>query len=473
MKRILLVSFCSILLASAPAWAADPVLKSTAEDQTGVEVTVYNVDIGLVKEIRKLRLPVGKGEMRFMDVAAHIQPVTVHVKSLNHPEGLAVLEQNYEYDLMSPAKLLDKFVGKKIKLIEWKQFQDRKETVEATLLSNNQGPIYRVGSEIFLGHPGFQVLPEIPENLIAKPTLMWLFENSVQEPHTLEVSYLTGQIRWQADYVLLLNQDDTAADLSGWVTVDNRSGATYKEAKLKLIAGQIHRAADRRQVDRYPAGAKQKMARSADFVEQAFFEYHIYDLQRPTTIKEMQTKQISLLEAEGAKTQKELLVYGIQTYFNYRYQERLEKQPVKVFVKFRNSKENHLGMPLPEGVVRVYKKDPKGQIQFIGEDRITHTPKDEEVKLEIGEAFDVVAERKQTDYRQITSGLHESEWEITLRNHKEEEVTVGIVEPLYGNWKVIESTHPPIKVDAFTLRFDAKVPKDGEVKVRYRIQVGL
>lgn len=473
MKRILLVSFCSILLVWTPAWAADPVLKSTAEDQTGVEVTVYNADVGLVKDVRKVRLPAGKGELRFMDVAAHIQPVTVHVISLNRPEELAVLEQNYEYDLMSPAKLLDKFVGKKVKLVEWKQFQDRKDTVEATLLSNNQGPIYQVGNEIYLGHPGIQVLPEIPENLIAKPTLMWLFENSSEEPHTLEVSYLTGQIRWQADYVLLLNQDDTAADLSGWVTVDNRSGATYKEAKLKLIAGQIHRAQERQLALYAPAMQREQAARADAFVEQAFFEYHIYDLQRPTTVKDMQTKQISLLEAEGAKTQKELLVYGIQSYFSYKYQERMEKQPVKVYVKFKNSKENHLGMPLPEGVVRVYKKDPKGQIQFIGEDRITHTPKDEEVKLEIGEAFDVVAERVQTDYRQITTELHESEWEITLRNHKEEEVTVGIVEPLYGNWRVIESTHPHTKVDAFTLRFDVKVPKDGEVKVRYRIQVGL
>ena len=460
----------------AVALAADsPVFKSTAEDQTAVEVTVYNSNMALIKDVRKVQLPAGEGELRFMDVASSIMPVTVHVKSLNQPDAFTVLEQNYEYDLMSPAKLLDKYVGEKIKLIEWKEYQDRKDTVEATLLSTNNGNIYRIGNEIYLGHPGVHVLPEIPENLIAKPTLMWLYGSQAKEPHTLEVSYLTNNMTWAADYVLVLNQTDTAGDLAGWVTVDNQSGAAYKSAKLKLVAGEVHRAP--------PKGARpeayyddrpltSKMAQEG-FVEQAFFEYHIYDLQRPTTIKENQTKQIGFLEAGGAKTEKELLVHGIRSYFTYRYEEQMEKQPVKVYVKLKNSKENQLGMPLPEGVVRVYKKDLQGQLQFIGEDRVEHTPKDEEVKLEIGEAFDVVAERKQTDYKQITSGLHESEWEITLRNHKEEEITVGIVEPLFGNWQVISNTHPYTKVDAFTLRFDVKVPKDGEVKVVYRVRVGL
>ena len=216
-------------------------------------------------------------------------------------------------------------------------------------------------------------------------------------------------------------------------------------------------------------------ARAADsaFVEQAFFEYHIYDLQRPTTLKDMQTKQIGLLEAEGAGMTKEYLVHGIQNYYTYRFEQRIEKQPVKVYVKFKNSKENHLGMPLPAGTVRVYKRDGSGQLQLLGEDRLDHTPKDEEVTLEIGEAFDIVADRVQTDYQQVTSGLHESEWEITLRNHKQEPVTVGLVEPVFGNWEVLQSSHPYVKADAHTLRFDIPVPKDGEVKVRYRVRIGL
>lgn len=468
------MTLVAIVATPAAAMAADSaVFKSTADDQTAVEVTVYNSNMALIKDIRKVQLPAGQGELRFMDVASSIMPVTVHVKSVNQPEGFTVLEQNYEYDLMSPAKLLDKFVGKKIKLIEWKEYQDRKDTVEATLLSTNNGNIYQIGNEIYLGHPGIHVLPEIPENLIAKPTLMWLYDSQAREPHTLEVSYLTNNMNWAADYVLVLNKDDTAADLSGWVTLDNQSGAAYRNAKLKLIAGQVHRARPPQLYAPEADYSEMRLSKAqAQFVEQGFFEYHIYDLQRPTTIKENQTKQIDLLEATGAKTEKEMLVYGIQTFWTRQYMQEIPKQPVKVFVKFKNSQENHLGMPIPAGVVRVYKQDSGGKLQFIGEDRVDHTPKDEEVKLEIGEAFDVVAERKQTDYREITSHVAEVEWEVTLRNHKQEDVTVGIIEPLWGHWEVVSESHPHTKVDAFTIRFDVKVPKDGETKVVYRVRIG-
>ncbi len=457
---------------SSAAISGEKVSKSTIDDQVAVEVTVYNSNFGLIKDTRKVSLSLGKGELRFMDVASHIMPVTVHAKSLNYPEGFSILEQNYEYDLMNANKLLDKYVGKKIKLIVWNEFQDRKEVVEATLLSNNQNQIYKINDEIFLGHPGIKVLPEIPENLIAKPTLTWLYDNKNKADHDLEVSYLTNNISWKADYVVVLNVDDTSADVSGWVTLDNKSGATYKNARLKLIAGDVHRAEEQFE-DRVYMMKQMERAAAPQFEEKAFFEYHIYDLQRKTTIKDKQTKQVSLLEATGAKIQKELLVYGIRSYFTRLYRGQTPKQTVNVYVKFENTKENSLGMPLPAGIMRLYKQDDEGSLQFIGEDRIDHTPKNEEVSLKIGEAFDVVAERIQTDFKKITTRLHESEWEVTLRNHKEEDVKVGIVEPLYGNWTVISNSHPYEKVDAFTIRFNIDVPKDKEVKVKYRIRVGL
>ncbi len=461
----------TVLLISSGLSAGEMVSESTSDDQVAIEVTVYNNNLGLVKDIREIKLPVGEGELRFMDVASHIMPVTVHVKSLNQSEGFTVLEQNYEYDLMNANKLLDKYVGKKIKIIDWNKFQDRKDVIEAILLSNNQGQIYKIGEEIYLGHPGIKVLPEIPENLIAKPTLTWLYENRSKKAHNLEVSYLTNNITWKADYVVVLNKDDTSSDISGWVTLDNKSGAAYKNAGLKLVAGEIHRVEERIKGRLYALGVKE--ARAPQFEEKAFFEYHIYDLQRKTTIKDKQTKQVSLLEAVGVGTQKELIVYGIRSYFTRRYRERNPKQPVNVYIKFKNSKDNNLGMPLPAGIMRLYKQDDDASLQFIGEDRIEHAPKDEEVRLKVGEAFDIAAERIQTDYRQITTRLHESEWEITLRNHKEENVTVGIVEPLFGSWKVISNSHPYKKVDAFTIRFDVRVPKDKEVKVKYRVRVGL
>jgi hypothetical protein len=451
---------------------AQTVSKSTIDDQVGVEVTVYNKNLGLIKDTRQVDLPVGKGEIRFMDVASHIMPVTVHVKSLNYPGDFFVLEQNYEYDLINANKLLDKYVGKKIKIIDWNEFQDRKDVVEAILLSNNQGQIYKINDEIYLGHPGYKVLPEIPENLIAKPTLTWLYENKSQEAHKLEVSYLTSNISWQADYVMVLNKDDTSADLSGWVTLDNKSGTTYKDARLKLVAGKIHRVEEAVEEERYEMRIS-KMAEVPQFEEKAFFEYHIYDLQRKTTIKDRQTKQLSLLEATSVETEKELLVYGLKSYFTRLYREKLPKQPVNVYIKFNNSKENNVGIPLPAGIIRLYKKDADGSLQFVGEDRIEHTPKDEQIKLKIGEAFDVAVERRQIDYKQITTRLHESEWEIRLRNHKDKDITVGIVEPLLGNWQIINNSHPYKKIDAFTIRFDIEVPKDAEVKVTYRVRIGL
>jgi hypothetical protein len=465
--------FClAVLLLLTGITAAHPGLESDIKDRIAVEVTVYNNNLGLIKDTRKVILPVGQGELRFMSVASHIIPVTVHAKSLNAPQGFNILEQNYEYDLMNADKLLDKYVGKKIKIIDWNKFQDRKETVEAVLLSNNQGQIYKINAEIFLGHPGIKVLPELPENLIAKPTLVWLYDNTSRKAHNLEVSYLTKNITWKADYVLILNQKDTSADISGWVTLDNKSGTTYKEARLKLVAGEVHTVEDKLIGKLYALEARAK-ARAPEFKEKGFFEYHIYDLQRKTTIKNNQTKQVRLLESSNIGVEKEFLVYGSKTYFTRRHREQKPKQPVNVNIQFKNAKENNLGMPLPAGVMRLYKEDDGGSLQFIGEDRIEHTPKDEDVKLKIGEAFDVAAERIQTDYRQITKGLHESEWEIKLKNHKDEEITVAIVEPLFGNWSVVSSSHPYKKVDAFTIRFDVKIPKDEKVKVTYRVKVGL
>lgn len=473
MKISLFFLVVALLFVCSATLCAEEVLKSTIDDQKSVEVTVYNNNLGLIKDTRNIDLPVGVGELRFMDVASSIMPVTVHIKSLNQPNKFFILEQNYEYDLMDQDKLLDKYVGKKIKLIDSNQYQDRKDIIEAELLSNNKGQIYRIDNEIYLGHPGYKVLPEIPENLIAKPTLMWLYENSTNSPHNIEVSYLTNNIGWKADYVLVLNQDDSKGDLSGWVTLNNRSGATYKDAKLKLVAGEVNRAKDKMQYMDYEVRSPSLGASREQFQDKAFFEYHIYDLQRRTTIKDNQTKQVSLLEASDIKTEKELLVYGVKTWYTRQYRDDNPKQPVNVYIKFKNEKKNNLGMPLPAGIMRLYKEDDEKSLQFIGEDRIEHTPKDEEIRLKIGEAFDVVCERVQTDYKQITTRLYETEWEVTLRNHKEEDVVVGIIEPLYGNWKVINNTHQYEKKDAFTIRFDVKVPKDKEVKVKYRIRVGL
>ncbi|MDE1920311.1 MAG: DUF4139 domain-containing protein [Candidatus Omnitrophica bacterium] len=469
MKKTVL---CSFFLFLSAAGVHANVLTSTVSDQQSVEVTVYNSNLGLVKDIRRLQLPQGQGELRFMDVASGIMPYTVQVQSLTSPGQLTVLEQNYEYDLMNSSKLLDKYVGKNLKIMTVNQMTGQKSIVDAVLLSNNDGPIYKINGEIYLGYPGYQILPQIPENLIAKPTLTWEFDNQNANPQTVQVAYLTDNITWRADYIMVVNHDDTAANINGWVTLDNRSGAAYKNAKLKLVAGQVNRVQSYAMRKMLPMSDMALGAATApQFQEQPFFEYHLYDLQRPTTIENNQTKQINLLQADHVAINKEYIVHGQQDYFytNFNGAEPM-KTPVDVVLKFKNSKANHMGMPLPAGTVRLYKKDAQGSLEFVGEDSIDHTPKDEDVEIKAGEAFDVVAERQQMDYK-LAYRSYETAWEVTIRNHKDNAVKVGVIEPMYGDWQVLESSAPYKKVNANTLRFDVEVPKDQEVKIDYRVRV--
>lgn len=452
------------------AQAAD-VSVTTLDDQKQIAVTAYNQGMALIKETRNVGLSKGTGELRFKDVPSQIMPETVITKSA---DKFTVLEQNYEYDLMSQEKVLDKYEGQKIKIVEFNEYQDRKNEIEATLLSN-QGQIYQIGDEIYLGHPGYKVVPQIPDNLISKPTLMWMYQNDGALRQDIEVSYLTQGVSWKADYVWVIDEKDTAGDLTGWVTMNNQSGMLFKNAKLKLVAGDVNIAPQRA----YMVGARKAMMayaedQAANFQEKAFFEYHLYDLQRPTTIKNNQTKQIELLQAQGVGFEKEYLVTGNQSYFFSPYfpqNGRDYKVPVLVNMKFINSQKNHLGQALPAGTMRFYKKDKDGAQVFIGSDAIDHTPTDEKVKVKLGEAFDIVAERKQTSYKVLTGNLHESQWEITLRNQKAEDVSVGILEPFYGDWKITVSSYPFVKQDAFSSRAEVKVPKKGEVKVTYTVQV--
>ena len=454
------------------SWAAEQVTKSTASDQVSVEVTAYNSDLALIKDVRQVKLEGGEGFLQFMDVASSIQPETVRVRSVDHPEQLEFLEQNYEYDLISPQKLLEKYVGKKIKLSAWNQYQDRKEVVEAILLSVNNGPVYQIGGEIHLGHEGTAIVPELPDNLFARPTLSWLYQNRTAQTHRVETSYLASKISWRADYALVLNDKDTRGDLSGWVTLDNRSGATYTQAKLKLVAGDVHLPEERaRSKMEYVDYSLASSPEGAGFQEQSLFEYHLYDLQRPTTIRENQTKQISLLDAPDIAIKKELRFYGASQYYRSQLGTPLSNQKVGVFLEIENDEKHRLGIPLPKGTVRVYKAAGDQSLQFIGEDVIDHTPKDEKVKIKMGDAFDVVGERTQRDWKKIAWNLYETEWDVELRNHKTEDVEVTILEPVPGDWEVVKSSHPYSKIEAHTLQYAVKVPGGGKTTVNYRVRM--
>lgn len=464
--RLIALTLCAGL-AAAPLAEAAP-LPITRDVRRDVQVTIYNGNLGLVKDVREVRLPTGTGEVHFMDIAALIDPTTVHLRSLSDATGLKILEQNYEYDLLSSQKLLEKYVGKRVRLYTGDGIYH-----EATLLTT-QGPVFEINGQIHLGQYGRLVLPAIPENLVAKPTLAWLLRNQTAGAQRVEASYLTGGITWKADYVMVLNAADDRADLTGWVTIDNKSGATYDNAALKLVAGDVHRAPDRRRDGRMlevAAKAVSAPEASRDFAAEGFFEYHLYTLDGRTTIKDNQTKQLSLLAAADVPVEKHLIYYGAAEYYRTSYGVPISNQKVGVYLEVKNSKENRLGIPLPKGKIRVYKADRSGSQQFIGEDWIDHTPKDERVKIKMGNAFDVVGERTQKDWRQIGKSLYEVEWELALRNHKKEDQTVTVIEPVPGDWQVLHSTHQFEKIEAHTLKYRIPVPKEGAAKLVYRVRL--
>lgn len=477
--------FCTVLtfcldISAAPfsmSQEALPTRSTTSQDQQSLMLTVYNSNLGLVKDIRTIELSNGVSELRFMDVASQINPATVHIKSLTNPTEFSVQEQNYEYDLLNPQKLLDKYIGKEVTLVRLvtENNSTAERVVKVKLLSNNGGqPIWELDGQVITGMSSDRLIfPQLPENLIAQPTLVWRLENRGSRNQTLEASYLTAGITWKADYVLNLSADEKAADLNGWVTIDNRSGATYKNASLQLVAGELNRV--RQETDaamELNAGiVKRKMAAPA-FAEESFFEYHLYSLDRKTTVKDNQSKQISLLTGTGAAIHKEYVLNGKNFYYRNRQSPGTPlKDEVETFIEFKNSKENSLGSPLPKGVLRVYKADSLGGQQLIGEDQIDHTPKDETIRVKLGKAFDIVAERNQTDYQVISDRVYEMAFNVTIRNHKDQPIMVLVNEPIGGDWRILQSTFEYEKTAAFAAQFKVPVGKDGESKLNYRIRV--
>jgi hypothetical protein len=450
---------------------------TTKKDQTDLSVTVYNSGIGLVRDVRNVSLRSGVFPLRFEDVAASIMPSTVHFRSLSEPSKLDVVEQNYEYDLLDPQKLLQKYVGREITMVRGEEENNSTKWVQvkATLLADNNGQqVWRVGDQIETGVPSsWYRFPDLPGNLYSRPTLVWTLENRGAASQKVEASYLTNGVGWSADYVLTVARDEKTADLDGWVTLNNNSGTAYENAKLQLVAGDVHRSLAVN--GRMMADAKEMAAApvaQVPFAQENFSEYHLYTLGRKTSIQENETKQISLLTGTGIPVEKFLLVEG-QPYY-YRNPQGIGNaipQPVKVYYRFKNDEKSGLGMPLPAGTVRVYQADSKGGEQFAGEDSIGHTPKDEKVKLHVGDAFDVVCERKETDYKKLAPDLYEMEYKITLRNHKEGPVTVEVREPIGGDWEVLSSNFKWEKLDSSSIGFEIPVEKDGTQTLDYRVRV--
>lgn len=477
MRAFLIAPLSCLLVAQTPKE-----ISTTLRDQQTLAVTIYNDNLALVKDQRELRLPRGEVAVAFQEVSALIRPETALLRNLTHSKDFWVVEQNFDFDLLTPAKLLEKYVGEKILVLrsvpntEGAGVRELRE--EATVLATNSGVVLQFADRIETSIPGRIIYPKVPEQLRSRPTLVLSLHSGTDRAQKLELSYLTAGLSWKADYVANLSTDEKTLDLSGWVTLSNRSGCAYPNATLQLVAGDVNRARedDRRNFALSGMAMAERAAPAPQMKEESLFEYHLYTLDRPTTLKENQTKQVALLSATQVPVRKEFLLQGQGHYYSGSYGDLGEKLKVGVFVEFDNKEAANLGKPLPKGIVRVYKRDSAGRAQFVGEDGIDHTPKNEKVRLKLGEAFDLTARRKQTDFKNLGRqgqyrNVYESAYEVELKNAKAEAVKVVLLEPMPGDWELVEKNHPCTKEASGTARFEVEVPAEGRATLRYRVRV--
>jgi hypothetical protein len=474
-----------VALAGTAAYAADGERISTLQEQEQVSVTIYNEDLALVKDSRRVTLETGENALAWRDVSAHIRPETALLHGLSDASSFRLIEQNFDFDLLTPQKLLEKYVGGKVRVIRTNPASGIESSEEATVLSANEGVVLKYPDRIEslpaaqLARLAFQA---VPGNLRDRPTLVIRLAAAKAGEQVLELSYLTSGLGWKADYVAELSPKDDRLDLNGWVTLTNQSGTTYRDARLQLVAGDVNRVQDELRRSE-PAMAKMAMATAAPrMAEEALFEYHLYSLDRLTTIAENQTKQVALLSAAHVPATKEFLLRGADTYYRSSFGEIGQKMKVGVFVEFTN-KGHDLGIPLPRGTIRVYKKDASGNAQFVGEDRIDHTPKNETVRLKLGDAFDITADKRQTDYQKIGGGstisgsasryknVNEMAFELVLKNAKPEAVTVTVMEPIPGDWEILAENLPHAKAAANTAVWKVTVPAESKATLNYRVRV--
>jgi len=442
---------------------------------------------GVVKDVRKVDLREGASDLRFTDVAEFIDPTTVSFTDLTDPAGTSVLEQNFEFDLVSPSKLLEKYLDREIAHETTKDGQVVAR-ITGKVLSVNQGQVVLQtadGLRFFAAGDAGLRLPALPQGLITKPTLVWKVVAAKAGAHDVRTTYQTAGLTWRADYNVVLNGDDTKADLGAWVTLLNLSGASYRNARLKLVAGDVNRVRPTIELwDGKSEGGPTIGGGDAGFEEKSFFEYHLYTLPRRTDVLQNATQQITLFPtATGVNVQKVLVYYGLSDAADWgafpepqtdRDFGRTGNAKLDVYLRFKNAKDNHLGMPMPKGKLRVYKQDDAdGTLEFVGEDLIDHTPKDETVLVKLGQSFDVVGERTQTGFgidpqrRTIQETIR-----VQLRNHKAAPTQVVVKENLYRwtNWEITAKSDEFTKVDARTIHFDVAVPPDGEKTVTYTVR---
>ncbi len=460
--------FVSLLLCEAAA------VVSTSADQQTLSLTVYSSNLALIREVRRVEL-LDDVRISFEGISPKILPATAVLKG----EGLDVIEQNYEFDLLSPQALLQKYVGSEVTIVRKNEITGEEYNVKAVILSTVNGVVLQVEDHIETDIDGRILYPAIPETLRDKPTLTMLLEGDGKNLKEVELAYLTEGLSWKADYVAELNETEDRLDLQGWVTVINNSGTAYRDAELQLIAGEVHRAEPQMEMMSF-AAADMAQPRRADnkkeMRRESMFEYHLYTIERPTSLLANQSKQISLLQENDGVVAKEMVLKSPGQNYYWSKIGQIEKDVgVEIFLQIKNDAESNFGSPKPAGTVRVYTQDSSGFSQFIGEDSIDHTPENELIEIQLGRSFDVTADRIQTDFAIIKGEsdqgrVFESGYEITLRNGKNEPVVVNVKENLPGDWKILEETLAHQKENATTVSWKVKVDAEDSNILRYRVR---
>ncbi|MBK1704557.1 DUF4139 domain-containing protein [Halochromatium glycolicum] len=453
--------------------------RSTLEDQAAVAVTIYNDDLALIKDSRRVTLPAGRTELAFRDVSAQIRPETALLRTI---EGIppSLIEQNFDFDLLTPGALLEKYVGREVGLVTRHPTTGEETEEPAVVLAASDGVVLRVGDRIeTFGSgqtPGRIVYRDIPPNLRDRPTLVLALDSDESGERLLELSYLSRGLSWKADYVGELAPGQDRLDLAGWVTLENRSGSSYRDAQLQLVAGDVNQVEEDMRQPQYEAMATRAAQPTPNMREEGLFEYHLYTLSHPTTIADNQTKQVALLDAADVVVDKELIVQGDQRAYREPRGELWQDLDVSVYLNATNDEASNLGLPLPAGIVRIYQRDSEGNLQFIGEDRIDHTPKNESLRLKLGQSFDVTAERQQTEFTKLSGSgpwkyQFEGAYAIRIKNAKPEAQQLTVQERIPGDWTMLDESAPHEQGNANTAIWDLEVPAEGETRLSYRVRV--
>jgi hypothetical protein len=470
MRRLFAIPAALVLALTVAASADTGEHVSTLADQRGVGVTIYNNDLAVVRDRRRLTLPRGETHLALRDVSAKMQPQTAVLQSLEAGDHLAVVEQDFNYDLLTPQKLLEKYVGRDVQVVHYPDAVGApRRTERARVLAANGGVVLRYGNRIETTVDGQLVYPSIPANLRDRPTLVTDLTSDRAGEQNVELDYLTGGLSWAADYTALLSPNDDRLDLRGLITLHNESGTSYNGASVQLVAGDVNVAPNRQfqaqtTADTYSVSAGRRPK------EEPLFEYHLYTLPRRTSIADAQTKQVELMTAAAIPATTTLELRGEGSYYRTAASDLGQRLKIATYVSFRNLG-GDLGAPLPAGTIRVYKRDTAGTAQFIGSDNIDHTPRGEVVRLYLGNSFDLVANKKQTDYKSLGTNLSESAYRIAITNGKAAAQDVLVVEPIFGDWTIVESSLPFTKTSSTTATWTVHVPANGEAVLTYRARV--